>query len=406
MQYMENFFEEIPEYLSPVIALLEENGFEAYLVGGCVRDRAMGREPNDYDLATSATPEEMCRVFSGYRLIETGLKHGTVTVCSDGKQIEITTYRIDGAYSDNRHPETVSFTRKLTEDLSRRDFTVNAMAYSPERGVCDPFGGMADIERRIVACVGDPEQRFREDGLRIMRAVRFASTLDFSVDEATASAACRLSHLLAAISRERVYTEFSKLLCGVGSPRVLGLFSNVLNAAVPRLSGSTFVSCAPQISKLPADPVVRIAFLAASEDVTAPGECADEVMASLKSSTADRRRARLLASERGKPLPETERGVRRLMSRMSHENVVAYAAMHSAFTGADGKAFALLYSDVRRADPCVSIKQLAVNGNDVMELTPRRGGEVGEALAALLCRVVDGEISNTREELTRELLKL
>ena len=403
---MENFFEEIPEYLSSVMALLEENGFEAYLVGGCVRDRAMGREPNDYDLATSATPEEMCRVFSGYRLIETGLKHGPVTVCSAGRQIEITTYRIDGAYSDNRPPETVSFTRKLTEDLSRRDFTVNAMAYSPERGVCDPFGGMADIGRRIIACVGDPEQRFREDGLRIMRAVRFASTLDFSVDEATASAACRLSHLLSAISRERVYTEFSKLLCGVGSPRVLRQFSHVLNAAVPNLSESTFVSCAPQISKLPADPVVRIAFLAASEDASSPGECADEVMASLKSSTADRRRARLLASERDLPLPETERGVRRLMSRMSHENIVAYAAMHSACTGADGKDFDLLYSDVRRADPCVSIKQLAVNGNDVMELTSRRGGEVGEALAALLCRVVDGEISNTREELTRELLKL
>lgn len=403
---MENFFEEIPEYLSPVMALLEENGFEAYLVGGCVRDRAMGREPNDYDLATSATPEEMCRVFSGYRLIETGLKHGTVTVCNDGRQIEITTYRIDGAYSDNRHPETVSFTRKLTEDLSRRDFTVNAMAYSPERGICDPFGGMADIERRLIACVGDPEQRFREDGLRIMRAVRFASTLDFSVDEATASAAGRLSRLLASISRERVYTEFSKLICGVGAPRVLGLFPHVLNAAVPNLSESIFVSCAPQISKLPADPVVRIAFLAASEDPSAPGECADEVMASLKSSTADRRRARLLASERDVPLPETERGVRRLMSRMSHENIVAYAAMHGACTGADCKAFDLLYSDVRRADPCVSIKQLAVNGNDVMELTSRRGGEVGEVLSALLDRVIDGEISNTREELTRELLKL
>ena len=396
----------VPEYALAVVERLESRGYEAYVVGGCVRDSLLGRQPNDWDVCTNALPEDVLRVFRRFHVIKTGLQHGTVTVMSDKQPVEVTTFRIDGNYSDNRHPDAVSFVSRVEEDLARRDFTINAMAYSPERGVCDPFGGMADIERRIIACVGDPEQRFREDGLRIMRAVRFASTLDFSVDEATASAACRLSHLLSAISRERVYTEFSKLLCGVGSPRVLRQFSHVLNAAVPNLSESTFVSCAPQISKLPADPVVRIAFLAASEDASSPGECADEVMASLKSSTADRRRARLLASERDLPLPETERGVRRLMSRMSHENIVAYAAMHSACTGADGNAFALLYSDVRRADPCVSIKQLALNGNDVMELTPRRGGEVGEALAALLCRVVDGEISNTREELTRELLKL
>lgn len=403
---MQNFTPEIPEYLLPVIERLEENGFEAYLVGGCVRDCAMGRVPNDYDLTTSATPEEMCRIFKDFRLIETGLKHGTVTVCNEGEQIEITTYRIDGAYADNRHPESVSFTRNLTEDLSRRDFTVNAMAYSPARGICDPFGGIDDISRRTIACVGEPAQRFCEDGLRIMRAVRFASTLDFRVDPATAEAAERLSYLLSGISRERVYTEFSKLLCGVGVSRVLFGFASVLHAALPEISAGTFAASAEHISRLPRDPVVRIAFLALSEDSESPAVCADTVMASLKSSTADRRRAKILASECKKDLPDTERGVRHLMCRMSHENITACAEMHTVLTGTSAEPFLELYERVRAADPCVSIKQLAVNGNDVMAITGKRGGDIGKILGNLLCLVMDGETENTRDALEKVLARM
>lgn len=400
---MQNFSPEIPEYLTPILARLEENGFEAYLVGGCVRDRVMGRVPNDYDITTSATPEEMCRVFADFRLIETGLKHGTVTVCHDGEQIEITTYRIDGVYADNRHPESVSFTRKITEDLSRRDFTVNAMAYSPTRGLCDPFGGMEDIRRGVIACVGDPEKRFLEDGLRIMRAVRFAATLDFTVDGTTAHAARNLSHLLRGISRERVHTEFSKLLCGVGVSRIAREFAPLLSEAVPELSENTFASWAALMESLPADPVVRTAFLAACESENDPKGCAARVMSSLRSSTADNRRAAALAAECRVPFPKTESAVRRLMSRLSHENITAYAAMHSALTGEDKCDFLELYGRVRASDPCVSIKQLAIGGNDVMLLTGRRGSAVGDTLSYLLERVIDGEISNTREVLCEAL---
>lgn len=396
---MDNFFLPIPEYLSPILSLLEQSGFEAYLVGGCVRDSVMGRIPNDYDLTTSATPAEMCRVFSDFRLIETGLKHGTVTVCSDGEQIEITTYRIDGAYADNRHPESVSFTRNITEDLSRRDFTVNAMAYSPTRGLCDPFGGIADIERRRIACVGDAEKRFREDGLRIMRAVRFASCLDFTIDAETADAARSLSHLLDGISRERVHVEFSKLICGAGAGRITSDFADVLHAALPPVSEHTFKGCAPLLACLPADPVVRLAFLAANEDADGSASCAGKATASLKASTADSRRCAILAKECTVPYPETESAVKRLMSRLSHENILAYAAMHSTQTGTDSADFLRLYDAVCESDPCVSIKQLAVGGRDVMTLAGARGTAVGEILQSLLDRVMDGELNNDRETL-------
>ena len=403
---MQNFTPEIPEYLTPIMERLEENGFEAYLVGGCVRDSVMGRVPSDYDLTTSATPAEMCRIFADFRLIETGLKHGTVTVCNEGEQIEITTYRIDGAYADNRHPESVSFTRELTEDLSRRDFTVNAMAYSPKRGFCDPFGGQADIVRRTVACVGEPAQRFTEDGLRIMRAVRFASTLDFTIDEPTAAAARELAYLIRGISRERVNVEFSKLLCGVGAGRIISEFADVLTACVPELPRCAFKECADVIHLLPADPVVRIAYLAAVSDELDPKGRAACVMASLKSSTADSRRCAALAKECRAPLPHTESAVKHLMNRMEHENIVSYAAMHSVMSGTSSHEFLSLYESLRKSDPCVSIKQLAINGRDVMMLSSRRGAEVGEALSYLLERVMDGDTANTREALTAELLKL
>jgi len=402
---MENFSIPIPEYLAPVIAQLEKNGYEAYLVGGCVRDCVMGRVPNDYDLTTSATPEEMCRVFADYRLIETGLKHGTVTVCNDGEQVEITTYRIDGSYADNRHPESVSFTRDLTEDLSRRDFTVNAMAYSPRRGLSDPFGGISDIEKQLIVCVGDAEKRFNEDGLRIMRAVRFAACLDFDIDGDTADAARSLRHLLGGISRERVHTELAKLLCGVGAGRIMADFADVLHAALPAVSEDAFKKAAPLIRCLPRDPVVRLAYLAVCDDAALAPSRAAELTASLKTSTADSRRCVTLARECQTPFPETESGVRRLMSRLPHENILAYAALHSTATGADSEAFLTLYEKVKESDPCVSIKQLSLGGADVMRIAAVRGTEVGRALSFLLDSVIDGEVENTSEALTRLLIE-
>ena len=171
----------LPNAIKTAMNILENGGFECFAVGGCVRDFVMGRIPGDYDLTTNAEPQEMISCFEGFRIIETGIKHGTVTVLIDGNNVEITTYRVDGEYKDNRHPEEVRFTSRLSEDLSRRDFTVNAMAYSKKNGLVDLFGGREDIEKKTMRCVGDPDKRFSEDGLRILRALRFASVLDFDI---------------------------------------------------------------------------------------------------------------------------------------------------------------------------------------------------------------------------------
>ena len=390
----------IPIYITPILERLASAGYEAYLVGGCVRDHAMGRIPNDYDVTTNATPDDMLRIFSDYRVIETGLKHGTLTVISEGEQVEITTYRIDGEYADNRHPTEVSFTDDITLDLSRRDFTVNAMAYSPTLGLCDPFDGMGDLERRIISCVGVPEERFREDGLRILRAVRFAAVLSFDISDATADAVHDLAPLLDGISKERIFTELSKLVCGVGASRIFRDFSDVLSRCVSGVSADTFKKCAGLMEKLPHDHVARLAFLFYMEDPENAEEVTATAMASLKSSTAESRRARALVRECAHPLPETDAEIRRLMSRMPETDIPVCASLYAAATGADGEGFLERYSRVAETDPCVRIKDLALNGRDVMTLTSRRGEAVGEALVKLLDLVMEGVLENTRESLT------
>ena len=225
----------LPAQVNTALARLHDAGYEAYIVGGCVRDRIMGREPKDYDITTSALPEQTAAVFAGERIIETGMKHGTVTVLLDGEPLEITTFRIDGTYSDSRHPDAVTFTPSLREDLARRDFTMNAMAYSSETGLVDPFGGQADIAAKYIRCVGDPDLRFREDALRILRALRFSSVLGFPIEPETDGAARYLCLLLKKISAERVFSELKQLLCGPDVRRVLLDYAGVLGAVLPEI---------------------------------------------------------------------------------------------------------------------------------------------------------------------------
>ena len=226
----------IPEYITKVLRLLKDGGHEGFLVGGCVRDSLMGKEPHDYDITTSATPDEMKRCFAGEKVIETGVRHGTLTVVSDSNNVEVTTFRVDGEYEDNRHPTQVSFTHRLQDDLSRRDFTVNAMAYSPERGVVDIFDGQKDIERRLIRCVGDPDKRFNEDALRILRALRFSSALDFDIDKNTDESIRKNKGLLKNISSERMYSELVKIILGNGAERVLLSYPEVIAEILPELS--------------------------------------------------------------------------------------------------------------------------------------------------------------------------
>lgn len=418
---MDKLFKNIPQYLLSVMTRLEQNGFEAYLVGGCVRDTLMGRLPDDYDITTSASPLEVCRVFSDCRIIETGIKHGTVTLCLDGGTTEVTTYRIDGDYHDSRRPDSVSFTESITEDLARRDFTVNAMAYSPKRGLCDPFGGRRDLARRVIACVGEPEKRFSEDALRIMRAVRFASTLGFSVCDSTAAAALSAAPTLVGISRERILTELLKLLVGDGVARVADSFAPILAQAVPPLAEQVFKLGAPVLGELPRDAVLRLAYLVCltgAPDVTgsavapgavAPDATARECAASLKMSNADRARLVALCEHAWNALPEDDVGIRRMMRDCREgagELIPSIAVLHASLTHTDCSDFLRRYEAVRQLSPCVHVSSLAIGGRDVLQLSSFRGHAVGEALSALLDRVIDGTLENTREELTAALCEM
>ena len=225
----------IPANVSVVLDRLEFAGFEAYIVGGCVRDAVMSRTPKDYDVCTSALPHQVLNTFRDSHVIETGLQHGTVTVMSDNEPIEVTTYRTDGAYSDSRHPDKVEFVSSLTEDLKRRDFTMNAMAYHPQKGLVDPFGGQEDIAKGILKCVGNPQERFTEDALRILRALRFASRFQFKIHEDTSFAILEMAERLDNISKERISSELIQLLMGDGVTQLLLDYKGVIAVFIPEI---------------------------------------------------------------------------------------------------------------------------------------------------------------------------
>lgn len=224
-----------PDYINTAFKLLEQSGFKAYAVGGCVRDSLMGKTPDDWDMTTSSTPEQTMEVFKDFRVIPTGLKHGTVTVIIDGNHIEITTMRVDGEYHDNRRPESVCFTTKIEQDLSRRDFTVNAMAYNNTDGLVDIFGGQEDLKNKTIRCVGNPDTRFNEDALRIIRALRFASVLDFGIDKDTSDSIIKNVSLLNNVAKERIRVELVKLLCGTAVERILTDYKEIIFNIIPEL---------------------------------------------------------------------------------------------------------------------------------------------------------------------------
>lgn len=224
-----------PDYINTAFRLLEQSGFNAYAVGGCVRDSLMGKTPDDWDMTTSSTPEETMQVFKDFRVIPTGIKHGTVTVIIEGNSIEITTMRVDGEYRDNRRPDSVCFTTKIEQDLSRRDFTVNAMAYNHTDGLIDIFGGQNDLKKKVIRCVGNPDTRFNEDALRIIRALRFASVLDFRIDKDTSDSIIKNSSLIDNVAKERIRVELVKLLCGTAVERILTEYKEVVFNIIPEL---------------------------------------------------------------------------------------------------------------------------------------------------------------------------
>lgn len=445
----------LPENISRALDMLESAGHEAWVVGGCVRDSLMGIIPHDYDITTSALPAETEQVFAGYRLIETGLKHGTVTVLADGSPIEITTYRVDGEYRDSRRPERVTFTRNIRDDVSRRDFTMNGIAYNPKQGYFDEFGGAEDIKAGVIRCIGKPEKRFREDALRIMRGLRFSASLGFEIEENTARAMHDTRELLNKISAERVFSELCGLLTGRNSHlnifRVLTEFRDIAAVIIPEFRECTgfvqhsrfhcfdvyehCVMSAQKAAEISAGSECRLPLTLAMllHDIGKPqrftlgedgeghfyghaavsADIAEDILRRLKCSNALRERVCTIVRYHDVHLSDTDKSVRRLLRKYGLETVrdicLAHICDDSAKTpecaGRCGEWRAVL-SRAETLAPycCLTLKDLAVDGkalSGLMEPSP----EMGKALKFLLDEVINGNFPNEREFLLKEAAK-
>lgn len=377
----------IPRQIQLAVARLEDAGHEAYLVGGALRDLLLSREVNDFDITTSATPDEMKAVFCDLRTVETGLKHGTLTVIVEGMPIEITTYRVDGEYLDSRHPKEVCFTRSLSEDLARRDFTVNAMAYSEKEGLVDLYGGREDLKAGQIRAVGDPKKRFSEDALRQLRAFRFCSKLGFEIEEHTLKGICACREGLLSISAERIAKELEGILVGQNAHRALGLMEacGVLSLVLPE------AVLDQNLSELSACFETRLSFLLLG---TEPKSLLARLHA-LKLSNAQISAVQSLVLLAADGLPEAQaQKVRRLMARAGEHFVPLMEVLRGK--GADTAAIEALADECRTRGNCLSVKELAVDGGDLVALG-KKGKAVGETLDALLECVLDDPSLNTRE---------
>ena len=417
---------------------LNHNGYEAFVVGGCVRDMLMGILPHDYDITTSATPDEVKSVFSSYHVIETGLKHGTVTVMANGEPVEITTYRIESTYSDSRHPDGVIFTRSLIEDLARRDFTVNAIAYNPTVGIIDPFDGQKDIQKKLLRCVGTPSERFSEDALRILRLLRFASVLGFEIETETADAAFSLKEKLVCVSAERVQMELCKLLCGKGAGKILTEYCEILSAVIPELLPmkdfdqknphhvyDILTHTAKAVDAVPTEKTIRLAAL--FHDIGKPSvfsldtggvghfynhasvgyQMTEEILNRLKFDNATKNTVVRLVKWHDIQIEANEKSVKRALGKMTPE----FFFMLIALKRADNLAQNPLYSDrqayydqlealakeILARQDCFSMKDLAVNGCDLMAIGIPSGKTMGLILKRLLDEVINEQLPNEKD---------
>lgn len=429
----------IPEQISEILERLEDAGFEAFVVGGCVRDHMMGLAPHDFDITTSALPDEVERVFSFCRVVETGLKHGTVTVLYKGSQAEITTYRADGEYSDGRHPDSVYFTKNIEDDLSRRDFTMNGIAFSPKRGFVDPFGGQNDIKAGIIRCIGEPEKRFGEDALRILRALRFSSVLGFEIEENTANAARNLRGTLAKVSKERIFSELTTLLCGKDVRRVMMEFPEIFSEIIPPLevmigyeqhcifhNSTVYEHTARAVENAPAEPALRLAML--FHDMGKPlckteGEdgawhfyghaeqsaiLAEELLRDFRSSNELRERVVAIVKYHDYPLELSRKHIRKFISKVGIDRFRDIMYAHMADDGAKAdfcrsrieiaRQSLEIGEEIAAEQSCLTVKDLAISGRDlkaIMEPSP----QMGKVLGQLLSEVLDETLPNKKDAL-------
>lgn len=434
----------IPTGARKIIARLEQHGYEAYIVGGCVRDSLMGKRPSDWDICTSARAEEMMALFEDKRVIPTGIQHGTLTILAEDGAYEVTTFRIDGEYLDHRHPKSVAFTRELAEDLSRRDFTINAMAWHPERGLIDLFGGVEDLRDRLVRAVGDPVQRFNEDGLRMLRMVRFATVLDFDYDPATYDAVRKQGHLLQYISKERIQVELNKILLAAHPARgledlyTLGMYPYIIpmmchTVGFAQRGGHHFLDVFEHsllaVGVIAPELVLRLTMLLhdigkpfvwdSSESLSydrfddhaaVSAKLAGKILRDLKYDNATRKDVvELIAHHNDILLPDPV-NVRRALARLGEVQTrrlvqVKVADLIAHDLAGEREKILTLFAEisdvidevVARGD-CTSVKALAIGGQDMMALG-LSGRAIGQMLNAALELVLEKPEMNTRETL-------
>ena len=428
----------LPTSVSDCLNRLENAGFACYAVGGCVRDWLLGLTPHDYDLCTAATPEQIQEVFAGERMVLAGQKHGTVGIITGEGVVEITTFRTEGDYQDNRHPGWVKFVTQIEGDLSRRDFTVNAMAWSPIRGLSDPFGGQQDLENKILRAVGDPATRFREDSLRILRGVRFAVRYGLATDPKTLEAMFSEAELMENLARERVFDELCKLLPLVKAEDLLR-FAPILTRVVPELGPAVgfdqhspyhaydvFTHTAQVTAGVGSDLVLRWAALlhdvgkvpAFTLDEQQRGHfyghaqlsarMADDRLRQLKAPTALREQVVQLIDLHMTPIPAEKKALRRWLSKLGEAQLRRLWLLQEADTAGKGickdeelqqfRVLEALLAEVLAENACLKVKDLAIDGHDLMDLG-YAGPELGRILNALLEQVLDEKLSNDRAAL-------
>ncbi|MCD7740935.1 MAG: HD domain-containing protein [Ruminococcus sp.] len=430
----------IPEYAQKALRMLEAAGFECWCVGGCVRDSLRKRQVHDWDICTSAYPEQMLEVFSSLHTIKTGIKHGTITVRIDHQSLEITTYRTDGEYLDHRRPEAVEFVGDIRADLERRDFTMNAICLSLRQEIYDPFDGQGDIERGIIRCVGDPRRRFDEDALRILRAVRFAAKTGYTVEEQTKAAAIEMKGLLDSVSVERIYSELKSMLTQPYIVDALIEYAPIIMQIIPEAAPcvgfkqnnphhcyDVWEHIARSVGYCREDALLRTVMLL--HDIGKPdmfyededgvshfkrhqirsAEYADDILRRLKSDVYSRKRIVALVSEHDNRIAVARKSVRRMIARYDYDFFMDYLEVRRADTLAQSEykraqklseldELARIAIELKEEDACFKLRDLAVGGSEMMELG-LVGSEIGKMLRLLFDEVVAESLPNEREAL-------
>lgn len=417
----------MPKEVEAALNILNNKGFEAYIVGGCVRDCLLGIEPKDWDIATSALPSDIIECFMDFKVIETGIKHGTVAVIVNMLSIEVTTFRTEGKYTDNRRPDYVNFIDNIEMDLKRRDFTINAMAYNHKNGIIDFFSGIKDLKLKLIKCVGNPDDRFNEDGLRILRALRFASVLEFSIESTTSQSIHKNKELLKNISSERLSSEFNKLILGKGFLPVMDRYRDVISVFIPEIKSivgfkqrisdkerNLWLECIETVDRLPCDIILRLTALLYNIGSDREISCVNTVEAALNAlrrlryDNATSEDVKLLILYCNKEIPTDEISIKSCLNKIgsvnfkrlleikkaeaklkiSNNNNICIKKIHQA---------SYILNKILDKNICYNLKGLSVNGADLINLGIKEGKRIGELLNELLALVIENKIENEKE---------